>query len=147
MLELLLICVLHIILILAIVILIQFSDNFNYCIRALLICCTLQALTIIFQIGTPVGLLYGPLLYLAGQAARGKSFKRINSIHFIPFFLLTIVYSILSFGISIAADWSTKLLSGYYPAYFITMTLSLAAYPLILIFQKKVRRLIVDMKR
>lgn len=101
----------------------QFSDRFDRDIFILLLLSLTHCFAILLNIGIPLGVIYGPLIYLSykteiGKAATSKEYY----MHFFPFLLLSFIYLVNLTGF----DMKTSAL--YFRLYFISMPLSLLPY-------------------
>lgn len=111
--------------------------SFNYFISLALIASLLHLLAIYLQIGTPFGLFYGPVIYLAhGENSYTPISRKLIIKHLIPFVIFFLCYLVLSFAVMSSASWlNTAYL--YYPCYFIAMLASLGSYSFIIFFENK----------
>jgi len=107
---------------------VQSDKSFNFLVKLFIILVIIHGLLIFLEIGTPVVLLYGPIvLGLQRQMNGRKILEKHIYIHVIPFLLMTIFYSVLYFVLQFNRGWSASLLV-YYPIYFFLMILSLVIY-------------------
>jgi len=104
------------------------DKSFSFFVKFFLVLILIHGLLIFLEIGTPVALLYGPIVLGLQRLMSGrKILKKHFYVHAIPFFLMTFFYSILCLFLQFNLDWSASLLV-YYPINFFLMILSLISY-------------------
>lgn len=106
----------------------QFSDRFDMDIFILLLLSLMHSFAILFNIGLPLGVIYGPLIYLSYKKEIGKvTYSIYYYLHFFPFFLLFCMYLLNVMDLDQTGYFSIL----YYRMYFISMALSLLVYSII----------------
>ncbi|WP_134090112.1 AraC family transcriptional regulator [Olivibacter sp. XZL3] len=105
--------------------------RFNNVLAFLFVLLLFHILYIIVNIGSPIGLLYGPLLYQSSLALDGKTFSRI---HYIPYLFLSLMYFCytIAFHFAISAPFLEDF---YYPLYLFAMPLSISIYSLLIAYR------------
>jgi len=92
---------------------------------------------IYLEIGTPLVLLYGPMvLGLQHQMKGGEILKKSSYLHLLPFLVMIIFYSVLYYTQQFNFAQSESLLI-YYPIYFFCMAFSLIAYGMLIWLEKE----------
>lgn len=90
----------------------------------------------VYEAITPLGLLYGPLLYFLSVTANGRIvYKKEILIHSIPCMLFTLAYAFLLYGVFAHASWSDAILNLYYINY-LCLIISLLGYPAYVVLKK-----------
>lgn len=113
--------------------------NFRSEIFKLFICVGFHLLAIIMEIGTPIGLLYGPLflcIYLQAISADNLRSSKHHNRHFITFFIGSFIYLTLYVYSKINIQGETWLNNYYYPCYLFAMGGSMLSYTSFIIFQQ-----------
>ena len=113
------------------------EKGFNYFISLILATTLMHLFAIYMQIGSPLALLYGPVIYFAHRENSNAPVIRKSMIsHLVPFAVFFLYYLILTFAIISAASW-VKTAYLYYPFYFVAMLVSLGSYSLVIFFENK----------
>lgn len=114
----------------------QFSESFDRNICVLLLFSLVHCLAILFNIGLPIGFVYGPFLYLLYKTETGKV-ASLNVLHGLPLAFFTVAYLSLAYMQKTSPEGSESLRVLYYSSYFAAMPVSFIAYSAAIIFLRK----------
>ncbi|WP_256009619.1 helix-turn-helix domain-containing protein [Desertivirga xinjiangensis] len=115
----------------------QSAAAFHTYIEVVTLFSAVHIVAIVCNIGTPIGLLYGPLLYTANQPGYEAAKSKANFlIHFTPFLLFSVAYPFVFYGLQNSLP-AAQTLMFYYPAYFASMFASLLYYTFSIMFARK----------
>jgi AraC-like DNA-binding protein len=101
--------------------------RFERHIAIMLVFCMAHGVTLLCDIDVPLGLLYGPLVYLS-TASGAKTDDKYAYWHIFPFLLYLFVFILLSFGLEFSMGWVSELKIYYTAGYSLSMPISLIAY-------------------
>lgn len=128
---------LHLVIILFLFSAVRLAKAFSVYIEILALFSCLHIFAIACNIGTPIGLLYGPILYFGYQHGSDSLRSRTTFVlHFMPFLVFGSVYPFVFYSLQGALPWS-QIAMLYYPVYFASMFVSLLYYTLSIIFTQK----------
>lgn len=109
------------------------TSTFTTVITSLLFFIFFHALAILGNVGSPIGLLYGPLIYLTFCALNEK---RSSFLHLFPYSLFSFTYFVC-YSVRPLYDLAGNLLDRYYyPSYLFLMPLLLLFYSLLTLRQR-----------
>ena len=114
----------------------------------LLVFYLIDVFALFFNINLPVGVIYGPLIYLAYKDTVGDA-VHFPYLHIFPLLLLSFTYILMSFGVLFNVGWVEELREVFFAEYYIVTPLSLLLYslPLFALFFKQKNNIVAGIQR
>lgn len=116
--------------------LIEPENYFKRYIVAILFFCLIDVVALFLNVKLPLGILYGPLLYLGSRDAIGRR-SVYAYLHIMPFLLFLFAYVFVHLGKQFLIVWISNFHESYNQVYNLVLPVSLFSYGVIVLFHKK----------
>lgn len=119
--------------------LIESKNYFERYIVIMLFFCLVDVVALFLNIRLPLGILYGPLLYLGFKSVVG-GYSSYAYLHILPFLLFLFVYVFVHLGEQFSVFWISNFHQSYHEIYNLTLPISLLLYISIILLSNRKSR-------
>lgn len=119
--------------------LIESKNYFERYIVVMLFFCLVDVVALFLNIRLPLGILYGPLLYLGFKSVVG-SYSSYAYLHILPFLLFLFVYIFVHLGEQFSVFWISNFHQSYHEIYNLILPISLLLYGSIILLSNRINR-------
>lgn len=105
----------------------------------LLFFCLVDVVALFLNIKLPLGILYGPLLYLGFKSVMGCQ-SSYAYLHLLPFLVFLFAYVLMQLGGQLSINWASNFQKYYNYSYNVALPISLLVYSLTTIVSSKKKR-------